>query len=562
MAWRAITGLLGSMSTPAISASLVAILSLCVAMRFLRDADAGLDPREPPLAHSRVPFVGHMIKLLRHHNAYFSQLHASQPHPITTLKILSQRIYIISSPALVQAAFRASKTVDFEIVKATASCKAVNFSPHTTGIVRAPPDPERGNSNYMLDLHREMYGALMGEDLLETNAKLLNCLAAALNRVGGAWEGKKLFRWLRTFYSVASAEALYGARNPIQADEKLVPMIWDFEKELGLLVLNVFPAITARKGHRARVKMTTAFEEYVSVSYSRTPLAGLSRDPRHYHVRESANLGASPQYHAGFNKNASGFIKGRERCARKWGMTTTEIAKADISILFAAVTNTVPNVYFMICYLFSDVHLLAALRSEVEGIVRREGEKVVLSIGAVRERCPLLTGCFQETLRLVKTGASVRVVLEDTMLAEQYLLKKGGVVEIPTGLLQSDSTTWGPDAKEFDPYRWIEAKSMHREDREKRKVQSQAFVPFGGGKNLCPGRHLAFNEITAFVAMVVWGFEIRGGDGRTLEAQRGGVCNLGDGSTSPKGDLDVSIRRREGFEGVVFEFDVGGVVAE
>ncbi|KAK6582513.1 hypothetical protein PZA11_004921 [Diplocarpon coronariae] len=483
MAWRAITGLLGSMSTPAISASLVAILSLCVAMRFLRDADAGLDPREPPLAHSRVPFVGHMIKLLRHHNAYFSQLHASQPHPITTLKILSQRIYIISSPALVQAAFRASKTVDFEIVKATASCKAVNFSPHTTGIVRAPPDPERGNSNYMLDLHREMYGALMGEDLLETNAKLLNCLAAALNRVGGAWEGKKLFRWLRTFYSVASAEALYGARNPIQADEKLVPMI-------------------------------------------------------------------------------CGFIKGRERCARKWGMTTTEIAKADISILFAAVTNTVPNVYFMICYLFSDVHLLAALRSEVEGIVRREGEKVVLSIGAVRERCPLLTGCFQETLRLVKTGASVRVVLEDTMLAEQYLLKKGGVVEIPTGLLQSDSTTWGPDAKEFDPYRWIEAKSMHREDREKRKVQSQAFVPFGGGKNLCPGRHLAFNEITAFVAMVVWGFEIRGGDGRTLEAQRGGVCNLGDGSTSPKGDLDVSIRRREGFEGVVFEFDVGGVVAE
>ncbi|KAK2628797.1 hypothetical protein QTJ16_001900 [Diplocarpon rosae] len=517
------------MSASLITAGLVAVLSLAVVMWFFGDASAALDPQEPRPAHSRIPYVGHMINLLRHHNAYFSMLHAKQPHPITTLKILSQRIYIISSPALVQAAFRASKTVDFEIIKATASCRAVNFSKQTTAIVQAPPDPARGNSNYMLDLHREMYGALMGEGLLETNAKLLNCLAAALNRIGSGWEEKQLFRWLRTFYSVASAEALYGASNPIQADEKLVPMIWDFEKELGLLVLDVFPAITARKGHTARVTMTTAFEKY---------------------------------YNAGLSKNASGFIKGRERCARKWGMTTIDIAQADISILFAAVTNTVPNVYFMICYIFSDPRLLAALRSEAEGIVRREGARVVLSIGALRERCPLLTACFQETLRLVKTGASVRVVLEDTMLGEKYLLKKGGVVQIPTGLLQSDPATWGPEAKEFDPYRWTEAKTTHKEDRDRRKVQSQAFVPFGGGKNLCPGRHLAFNEITAFVAMVVWGFDIRGGDGKTLEAQRGGLCNLGDGSTSPKGDLDVCIRRRKGFEGLVFEFDVGGVVAE
>ncbi|PBP21115.1 prostacyclin synthase [Diplocarpon rosae] len=554
------------MSASLITAGLVAVLSLAVVMWFFGDASAGLDPQEPRPAHSRIPYVGHMINLLRHHNAYFSMLHAKQPHPITTLKILSQRIYIISSPALVQAAFRASKTVDFEIIKATASCRAVNFSKQTTAIVQAPPDPARGNSNYMLDLHREMYGALMGEDLLETNAKLLNCLAAALNRVGSGWEEKQLFRWLRTFYSVASAEALYGASNPIQADEKLVPMIWDFEKELGLLVLDVFPAITARKGHTARVTMTTAFEKYPTSRSETVHRSSLwsSQHPCLGSFRRGGNAdpGTPPQYNAGLSKNASGFIKGRERCARKWGMTTIDIAQADISILFAAVTNTVPNVYFMICYIFSDPRLLAVLRSEAEGIVRREGAKVVLSIGALRERCPLLTACFQETLRLVKTGASVRVVLEDTMLGEKYLLKKGGVVQIPTGLLQSDPATWGPEAKEFDPYRWTEAKTTHKEDRDRRKVQSQAFVPFGGGKNLCPGRHLAFNEITAFVAMVVWGFDIRGGDGKTLEAQRGGLCNLGDGSTSPKGDLDVCIRRREGFEGLVFEFDVGGVVAE
>lgn len=242
-------------------------------------------------------------------------------------------------------------------------------------------------------------------------------------------------------------------------------------------------------------------------------------------------------------------------------MTTQEIAKAEISILFAAITNTVPNAFFLLCYVFSDATLVATLRDEVSGIVRQEGSNVVLGIGKLRERCPLLSACVQETLRLVKTGASVRIVLEDTMLGDEYLLKKGGIVQIPTGVLQSDPHIWGPDAEEFQPRRWLNAdpKTLSKGEREARKAHGQAYLPFGGGKNMCPGRNLAFNEIAAFVAMVLWGFEIRGGDGTALKAQRGGMCNLGDGSTNPKGDLDVKIRRRPEFEGCVFGCDVGGM---
>ncbi|KAJ5046322.1 uncharacterized protein L3040_003569 [Drepanopeziza brunnea f. sp. 'multigermtubi'] len=550
----------------ATTAILITVVTLAIwaSYSFSCKADCSDDgPREPPVAQSRVPIVGHMINLLLHHNAYFSILRATQPRPITTLKIFSQRIYVISSPALAQAAFRASRTVDFEVVKQQASCRAVNFDRRTTEIVQAAPgsgsgsgsgsgegeDPERGrgqsssssssNSCYMQELHNEMYGALMGPSLLETNARLLNCLAQTLNGLGTAWEDRKLFSWLRTFYVTASAEALYGKENPIAWDEKLEPLIWDFEKDLGLLVLDFFPTVTARRGHAARVAMADPFEKY---------------------------------YRAGLSQNASGLVQGRERCARKWGIGTRAIAQAEITILFAAVTNTVPNVYFMLCYLFSNVELLAALRAEVGGIVRTEdgggggGEgggrrRVVLSIGRLREKCPLLAGCFQETLRLVKTGASIRTVLADTVLAADssspgYLLKKGGIVQIPTGVLQSDPATWGPDAQDFNPYRWIEAAGAKKEAR---KAQAQAYLPFGGGKNLCPGRQLAFHEMAAFAAMVVWGFEIRGADGDLVREQRGGICSMGNGSASPMGDLDVKIRRRKEFEGCVFGFDVGGV---
>ncbi|KAH9205612.1 cytochrome P450 [Leptodontidium sp. 2 PMI_412] len=512
-----------------------------------------LDPREPPLAYSRIPLVGHMINLLWYQNSYFSILHKTQPSPITTLLILRQRIYIISSPTLAQLAFRTSKTIDFEIIKQHASCKAIAFDQHGWDIINSPllPDPENPSrmANYMMDLHTEMYGALaQGPALLQTNKKVLNCLVRSLNEIGDVWEGKKMFEWLRGFYTTASAEALYGVENPVKWNEKFIQMVWDFENDLGLLVLDTYPSLIARKGHTARSTVTPAFEKY---------------------------------YAQGLLKNASAFVQGRARCARKWGLTTNEMSKAEISILFAAVTNTVPNVFYMLCWIFSNPSLVRKLREEIEGIVRPgkgngEGKEVVLDIENLREKCPLLTASFHESLRLVKTGFSIRTVLEDTLLADTYLLKKGAIVQIPTGVLQSDTATWGPDAEKFNPYRWMPAQSPpyltqtqetqpldndKRSDvfksKEHRKSQNAAFIPFGGGKNLCPGRHLAFNEIAAFVAVVVYGFEIEGKDGGLVRVPRMAVNRLGDGSTSPKGDVGVRIRRREGFEGVGWVVVVG-----
>ncbi|KAG4410921.1 hypothetical protein IFR04_015940, partial [Cadophora malorum] len=140
-----------------------------------------LDPREPPLAKSRIPVFGHVINMLWYHNEYFSILHKTQPSPITTLLILKQRIYIISSPVLAQLAFRLSKTIDFEVIKQTASSKAVGFDERATAIIKSPlvPDPliPGRMSNYMTELHTEMYGALtQGRQLLETNRRVLGGL--------------------------------------------------------------------------------------------------------------------------------------------------------------------------------------------------------------------------------------------------------------------------------------------------------------------------------------------------------------------------------------------------
>ncbi len=127
-------------------------------------------------------------------------------------------------------------------------------------------------------------------------------------------------------------------------------------------------------------------------------------------------------------------------------------------------------------------------------------------------------------MRLTKTGASVRIILKDVMLNDQCLLKKGSLLQIPTGALQSDPKIWGTDVKEFKPERWLAQDSL---SKEAKKAQTMVFIPFGGGKNLCPGRHLAFTEITGFVAMLLYGFELSMSDGGVLQVPKGDFRSWG-----------------------------------
>jgi len=299
----------------------------------------------------------------------------------------------------------------------------------------------------------------------------------------------------------------------------------DFERDITMLILDFFPSLTAPKGYAGRAVVEPAFEKY---------------------------------YNEGLDKNANALVKGRARAARQWGLTTKEVAQAEITIIMAAGTNTVPNAFYMICRICSRPDLLDAFRAEVGKITTRETrdgvDVVTLNIAMLQTHCPLLVACFNETMRLTKTGPSVRTILKDVMLNDQYLLKKGSFLQIPTGVMQSDPKIWGPDAKEFKPERWLAQDSL---SKEAKKAQTLAFIPFGGGKNLCPGRHLAFTEITGFVAMLLYGFELSLSDGGVLPVPKGAFQRVGVASISPEKELEVLVKRRPNFEGVVWEFNVG-----
>ena len=114
----------------------------------------------------------------------------------------------------------------------------------------------------------------------------------------------------------------------------------------------------------------------------------------------------------------------------------------------------------------------------------------------VRDECPLLLSVFQEGLRYFSHGATARLVLEDTMLDRQYLLKKDALVLMPTSVIHTDQAVWGPPG--FNPRRFLKAEGGAK------RSSAASYRPFGDGNVLRPGRHFAAAEVLTLTAMLVY----------------------------------------------------------
>ena len=168
---------------------------------------------------------------------------------------------------------------------------------------------------------------------------------------------------------------------------------------------------------------------------------------------------------------------------------------------------------------------------------------------AMREKAYLLHATFQELLRVHAMGAGARYVREDTMLNNQYLLKKGMIVQMPMAIMHSDPRIWGPDAGSFRPERFLKQTDVNKDS----KSQSVAYRPFGGGASMCPGRHFVTLEVMALTALIVLKFDITPlGSGWQIPRQK--QESLATNVFPPESDIRVGMKRRQGFEDTAWHF--------
>ena len=170
---------------------------------------------------------------------------------------------------------------------------------------------------------------------------------------------------------------------------------------------------------------------------------------------------------------------------------------------------------------------------------------------------PWLQSLYAETLRLRVANIILRTPAYEDLSLREWLLPRGSVVAAMSYLAHRDEQAY-PTGSDADPHPlddfWAE-RFLHVKTKSAEGINDQAqpttpqfslnglagaWIPYGGGSNMCPGRHFAKQEILLTAAVLASEFEI------FLEGPLPEVDMrfFGTGTLGVKGRAKCKIRRR------------------
>jgi cytochrome P450 len=255
---------------------------------------------------------------------------------------------------------------------------------------------------------------------------------------------------------------------------------------------------------------------------------------------QSLDLGASAledYFKADKHRKGSALVQARYDHSTSHGMPLNDIARSEFTNVVALLANTVPASFWMLYHIYSDPKVLAHCREELANAIASdidEGGKAignVIDMSKVKSSCPTFLSTFKEVLRHHSTSVAARLVMEDYILDDQYLLKKGSTVIMPGPVQHTLQDVWGDDANSFNYKRFAVP--------EQRKYTA-AFRAFGGGSTLCSGRHFASTEIMAFTAVMLMRFDMKPVAGKWVQPTENKV-DFWEATAGPDNDIEVEI---------------------
>lgn len=314
----------------------------------------------------------------------------------------------------------------------------------------------------------------------------------------------------------------------------------DFEGFMGPLILGILPSVVARTAYFARKKVSDALEPYYRANHDQDP-------------------------------ETSEFVRNRGKLIRQYGVPVDELSKNEVSIMLAATSNTIPTLFWYVANIWLCRDLVRDLRAEITSALQMHhpptdgsASEITLQFTRLESCCPLLASCYRESVRLTSQIITFRHAREDTIISDgdgrSYLLRAGTTIMMPAKVVHRHPLIWGDDAEVFNARRFMpppgsttSVADSGDEGKGADRLRKAAFVPFGGGRHLCPGRKFAFAENLAFVAALVMGFEIVGlreDRIRMVDSKMGEAAKPAAGFEGGP----VVLSRRKGWENVTWKF--------
>ncbi|KAK8014602.1 hypothetical protein PG990_007898 [Apiospora arundinis] len=114
---------------------------------------------------------------------------------------------------------------------------------------------------------------------------------------------------------------------------------------------------------------------------------------------------------------------------------------------------------------------------------------------------PYLQAAIKEGLRMfapISMGLP-RVAPKGGVTIGNTFFPQGVTLNVSPSVIHSSKEIWGPDAREFNPDRWLAPDAAAKE---------KFFIPWGVGYASCPGQHVARMQLSKISATVVRDYEI------------------------------------------------------
>lgn len=214
------------------------------------------------------------------------------------------------------------------------------------------------------------------------------------------------------------------------------------------------------------------------------------------------------------DSRGSALVQARAAVYHSRGWSPETQARLEFPLALAILSNSVPAAFWTLYDIYSRPELLAEIRASLAEAVtstaapsstsspaaRNAQTRHTLDLAKVKTHSRILLAAFQEMQRTRASSASIRKVMADTTLEQQYVLKAGAYLQLPVRPVHHDPTLWGPDTAAFDPHRFVDPAAP--------RLKSTSLLAWGFAPHMCPGRQFATAEVLVLVALVVLRFDV------------------------------------------------------
>jgi cytochrome P450 len=210
------------------------------------------------------------------------------------------------------------------------------------------------------------------------------------------------------------------------------------------------------------------------------------------------------------------------------------------AFLWVSLANTIPGVFWSLLYILRDPKALQTIKEEIDKhlpIVPLDSDSNDSDTNdwtpEQLDSCIYLESAINETLRLAGAPFMTRKCCRET----QFVLQDGRTVTMKSG----ETLAWFGGASHFDPKLFPEpTKFVFDRFLNKKAETVPGFMPYGGGKSICPGRFFAKSELKTVVAMLLRYMEYKLEDTETIPSPV--RARVGFGVAPPTKDIPIMYR--------------------